>query len=67
MRCDIEILSIDRVLNREYFDGKNHAENVHQELALYPFLILSNNPKQTSHTGNSFENKKFWKTIIRKP
>ena len=43
-----------------HFYGKNHAENVHQKLAPDPFLILPNNPKQTLHEGNSFQNKKFW-------
>ena len=46
---------------------ENHAENVHQKLAPDPFLILSYNPKQTLHAGNYFENKKFWKIIIKKP
>ena len=44
-RYDIETLSIDRVLNKEHFYGKNHAENVHQKLASDPFLILLNNTK----------------------
>ena len=44
-RCDIETLVIDIVLNPEHFYGKNHAENGHQKLAPYPFLILPNNPK----------------------
>ena len=60
-------LAIERVLNTEHFCGKNHAENVHQMLAPDPFLILPNNPKQTLHAGNSFENKKCWKMIIKKP
>ena len=45
---------------------ENHAENMHQKLAPDPFLILLNNPKQTLHAGNSFENKKFSKMIIKK-
>ena len=49
------------------FMGKNHAEIVHQKLAPDPFLILPNNPKQTLHAENSFENKKFLKIIIKKP
>ena len=44
---------------------ENHAENVHQKLAPDPFLILLNNLKQTLYAGNSFENKKFWKMIIK--
>ena len=63
-KCDIETLAIDRVLN---FYGKIHAENVHQKSAPDPFLILSYNPKLTLHAGNYFENKKFWKIIIKKP
>ena len=55
----METLSIDRVLNMEYFYAKNHAENVHQMLAPDPFLILLNNPKQALHAGNYFEDKKF--------
>ena len=39
---------------------------MHQKFVLDPFLILLNNPKQTLHAGNSFENKKIWKTIIKK-
>ena len=65
--CDIETLVIDRVLNTEHFYGENHAKNVHQKLASNPFLILPNNPKRTLHAGNSFENKKFQKMIIKKP
>ena len=67
IRCGIETLAIDRVLNTKHFYGKNHAENVHQKLAPDPFLILPNNPKHTLHAGNSFGNKKFWKMIIKKP
>ena len=46
---------------------ENHAENVHQKLAPDPFLILLNNPNQILHAGSSFENKKLWKMIIKKP
>ena len=35
------------------FLWKNHAENVHQNLALVPFLILLNSPKQPLHARNS--------------
>ena len=61
-RNDIEILSIERVLKKNY----NHTENVHKKLVSDPFLILVNNPKQTLHVRNSFENKIFWKRIIKK-
>ena len=56
---DIEALSIDRVLNKEHFLRKNHAENGHQELLPDPFFIMVNNPKQQLHARNSFENKIF--------
>ena len=36
---DIETSSIDRVLNKEHFYGKNNAENVHQKLVPHPFLF----------------------------
>ena len=45
----------------------NHAENVHQKLVSDPFIILVNNPKQSSHARNSFKNKIFWKRIVNKP
>ena len=64
IRCDIETLSIIRVLNKEHFLWKNHAENVHQKLVSDPFFILVNNPKQPLHAGTSFKNKIFWKRII---
>ena len=46
---------------------ENHAENVHQELVLDPFLILVNNPKQSLHTRNYFKSKIFGRRIIKKP
>ena len=67
IRCGIETLSIDRELNKEHVYPKNHAENVLQKLAPNHFLILLNNPKQPSHTRNSFKNKVFWQRIIEKP
>ena len=39
---------------------------MHQKLVPDPFLILVNNPKQLLHAKNSFENKIFWKRIIKK-
>ena len=56
---DIETWPIDRVLNKEHFYEKNHAENVQQKLVSDPFLILVNNQKQPFHTRNSFKNKIF--------
>ena len=38
-----------------------------QKLVPGPFLILLNNPKEPLHARNSFENKIFWKMIIKKP
>ena len=32
-----------------------------------PFLILVTNPKQPLHARSSFENKIFWKRLIKKP
>ena len=40
---------------------------MHQKLAQDPFLILLNNPKQPLQAINSFKNKVFWKSIIKKP
>ena len=60
-------MAIDRVLNTEHSYGKNYAEKVHGKLAPDPFSIFPNKPKQTWHPGNSFENIKFWKMIIKKP
>ena len=37
------------------------------KLVADPFLMLVNNPKQPWHARNYFENKMFWKMIIRKP
>ena len=48
---DTETLSIDRVLNEEYFYGN---------------IMLINNPKQPLHARDSFENKIFWKRTIKK-
>ena len=39
---------------------------MHQKLVRDPFSILVNNPKQPLHAINSFENKIFWKGIIKK-
>ena len=46
---------------------ENCAENVHQKLVPDPFLILVNNPKQPLYARNSFENKVFWKRIMKNP
>ena len=65
-RYDIETLSNDRVLRKEHFHGKscrNYAPKASSKL----FLILENNPKQPLHARKCFENKTFWKRIIKKP
>ena len=51
---DIETLSIDIVLNKKHFLCKNHVENVHQKLVPDSFLILVNDPEQTSHARKYF-------------
>ena len=51
----VETLPTDRVLNKEYFYEKDHAENNCQKLVRDPFLILVNNPKQPLHARNYFE------------
>ena len=53
------MLFIDRVLNKEHFHEKNHAENAHQKLVPNPFLILVNNSKQSLREINSFKKKIF--------
>ena len=58
-RYEIETLSKERVLNKQHFYGKNHAENMHQNLVPDLFLILINNPKQPFDARNYFENKIF--------
>ena len=65
-RYGIETLSIDWVLIKEHLYGKI-MPNKCQKLVPDPFLILVNNPKQPLHARNSFQNKIFWKRIIRKP
>ena len=57
-RYEIETLSIDRVLNKEYFYGK-----VMQEICTKSFLILVNNPKQPLHARNSFKTRYFEKGL----
>ena len=59
-KYDTETLSIDRVLNKEHFYGKNH-------IVADLFFILINNPKQPMHAKNYFKNNFFWKRIIKNP
>ena len=66
-RYDIENLTIDRLLNKDHFLWKNHAENGHQKLVPDSFLILVNNPKQLLHARNSVKIKIFSNRIIKKP
>ena len=49
------------------FLWRNHAEKEHQKLVPDFFLILVSNPKQPLHARKSFENKIFWKKIIKNP
>ena len=42
---------------------RNYAPKASSKL----FLILENNPKQPLHARKCFENKTFWKRIIKKP
>ena len=65
IRCDIETLTIDRVWNKKHFYGKIMQKMCTKHFD--PFVILLNNPKQPLHTRNSFKNKIFWKSIIKKP
>ena len=37
---------------------------MHQKLVPYPFLVLANNPKQSLHVRNSFENEISWKLTL---
>ena len=63
IRCDVETLSIDRVLNTEHFLWKNYAENEHQKLAPDPYLILLT---QNSHCMQEIVIKiRFWKIIVK--
>ena len=65
-RDEIEILSVDGVSHKERFNGKS-CRKCNLELFPDPFLVLVNNLKQPLHTRNFFENKIFWKRIIKKP
>ena len=65
-RYDNETLLIDTVSNREHFYGKS-CRKYAWKASPDPFPILVNNPKQQLHVRNSFENKIFWKRIIKKP
>ena len=55
-RCGAVTLSIDRLINKEYFLWKNHTENMHQRLVSDPFLILVSNQKLPFHRKKSFKN-----------
>ena len=52
---DIEPLFIDRVLNKEHFNGKI-CKNVCQKLVPDHFLISVYKPKKPLHARNSFKN-----------
>ena len=55
----MEILSVDRVLNKKTFTWKNCVDNVHQKIVPHPLLVLVNNPKQKLRARNSFKSKIF--------
>ena len=57
--CDIETLSIDRIVNKEHFLEKSCRKCVSNASLRSPFLILLNNPKEPLHARNSFKNKIF--------
>ena len=52
-------LSFDRVLNKETFLWRYHAENVQQKLVSDHFLLLVNNLKQPLHARNSLKIRYF--------
>ena len=60
-RYGIEILSFDRLLNKEHFYGQKHEENVYQKLFPDPYLIFLSNPKRSfikrQTSGTSSDNK----------
>ena len=66
MTYDILTLSVDRLLNKEYFLWKNHAENVHKKLVSDPFLILVSKQKHPFHAINSFKNQDILKNDYQK-
>ena len=66
VRCDIETLSIDRVLNKEHF-METSCRKCARKAIPRPFLILLSNPEQLLIAKNSFKNQIFWKRIIKKP
>ena len=61
---DIENWLTDRVLNNEHVYRKS-IRKCPQKLVPDPILILVNSPKQPMYAGNTFENKIFWKRIIK--
>ena len=63
---DIETWSIKGVLNEGYFYVKI-CKKYASEASPRALLILINSSKQSMHARNSFENKIFWKRIIKKP
>ena len=63
---DIETWSIKGVLNEGYFYVKI-CKKYASEASPRALLILTNSSKQPMHARNSFENKIFWKRIIKKP
>ena len=59
-RSDIETWSFEKVLNKEQFYGKSVCR-----ICAPKALVKS--PKEPIHARKSFEDKIFWKMIIKKP
>ena len=65
-RNDTETLFTERVLNKGHFYGKS-CKKCAPKAFPRPIFNLVNNPKQSLHARNSFENKIFWKMVIKNP
>ena len=66
-RYDIEPLSLDTILNQESFYGKSCKKCASKTSPRIFFLISVNDPEQPLHERKPFENKIFWKRVIKKP
>ena len=65
-RNDTETLFTERVLNKGHFYGKS-CKKCAPKAFPRPIFNLVNNPKQSLHARNSFEDKIFWKMVIKNP
>ena len=61
----VETLVINAVLYKEHFYGKIMQKILVQMLFPDPFFVLVHNPKKLLHARSSFQNKIFWKGIIK--